>query len=98
MNPAKLSRHLSTKHPAYKDRTTEHFAKKQQQLEVQKLGSHKEVRKFSKCSGELDISTQLTYREAVETSHNLRGSHHALRSGCDQDLCQKLPEICDRRG
>ncbi|CAN7994905.1 unnamed protein product [Ixodes pacificus] len=41
MNPAKLSRHLSTKHPAYKDRTTEYFAKKQQQLEAMKLGSHK---------------------------------------------------------
>ncbi|CAN8026303.1 unnamed protein product [Ixodes persulcatus] len=70
MNPTKLSRHLSTKHPAYKDRTTEYFAKKQEQLEAMKLGSHKEVRKCSKHSGEL--KTKATYLLSYRIAKQLK--------------------------
>lgn len=46
MNPAKLSRHLATKHPSFKDRTVDYFTKKKQQLEAQKVDSFKVVRLF----------------------------------------------------
>lgn len=46
MNPAKLSRHLATKHPSFKDRTVDYFTKKKQHLEAQKMDSLKVVRHF----------------------------------------------------
>ncbi|CAN7987995.1 unnamed protein product [Ixodes pacificus] len=104
MNPAKLSRRVSTKHPAYKDRTTEYFAKKQQQLEAMKLGSHKGVNSsilFTHCmihkealaSKELSSELMVVMNRVVNTVESKPKAirlFKALDMGMDVSLFARL--------
>ncbi|CAN8017826.1 unnamed protein product [Ixodes persulcatus] len=92
-DPAKLSRHLSTKHPAYKDRTTEYFAKKQQQLEAMKLGSHKEATTFIKRSGELFLIQARFWFQDPTSSPNKTKATHLLSYRIAKQL--KFCTICE---